>query len=433
MIHKIWPGARFIGILALVMVLALFGAQPGLARPTAELPPAASLTLDNVSLALNTSFLAGAAFTTATPGSASQVATAVRWQPFRELTVTAVPFGTRPGTEAVPIAQPGGAAAYLAALRQVRLAQGGTITKGPAARLFGQMVTGQATVVNLNVDGPELRPTLVVEWVVEAGPRLWIVRASQAQPAASAEAFAPVVPAALSQLDISSQTLTNATTVGRLALLPPALGLPAAPSSGDLPTPTWWSGDCDQHNPSYIQVNGMGSHRLGAVYLGLPACGPRPYADHVQDVVVRFFPGAWGELEWECVELSMRYLYLAYGIHPYSANGNMVVWHYSSAADGGSLQKIANGTANAAPQPGDVLSYDGASSVGHTSVVISATVDISGTGSLIVIEQNSSPTGAATLNVGNWYVTGNPGAISGWLHKPTWVPTNELLLPLIQR
>lgn len=432
MIHRTNTGVRLRGVCALAILLGLLGRQPRLVSPAAEFPEQqASLTLDHVDISLSTTLLPNIQFTTSEPGSASQVATAVGWQPFRELTITAIPFGTRPGTEAVPVAQPGGAPAYYSALRRVRLAQSGTSRSGPRANLFGQMVPGQATVVNLNLDGPVLKPTLIVEWVVEAGPRLWIVRASQEQTTGTANALSPSALSSIGQLVLTSHTLDQPSTVGSTPNLPHGGTVALAPSAGNLPYPNWWSGDCD--SGTYLAgSNGLSAHRLGAVYLGMPACGPRPFADNAPDVLVRFFPGAWGELEWECVELSMRFLYLAYGIHPYEANGNTVVWHYSSAADGGSLQKVGNGTLNAAPQPGDVLSYDGSSTVGHTSVVMSSSVDGAGDGTITVIEQNSNPSGSTTMNVAGWHVKGNPGSVSGWLHNPGKLPVRAFL-PFILR
>ncbi len=59
-------------------------------------------------------------------------------------------------------------------------------------------------------------------------------------------------------------------------------------------------------------------------------CGPRRNADGGTDRLVRFFTGAWGEQEWECVELAMRFMYLAYGVSPYSANGMDVYANYST-------------------------------------------------------------------------------------------------------
>jgi hypothetical protein len=431
-ISKIFWGARFTGALALAALLGLFAIQMGPVLPAAAVRQApATLVLDNVALSLSTTFLPNTEFTVSEPGSVSQVATAAAWRPFRELTITAVPFGTRPGTETVPLAGPGAAPAYALALRSVRLAQGGQVTSGPAATLFGQRVIGRASVVNLNVDGPELKPILVVEWVVEAGQRLWIVRASQEQPAGTAGASSATAPSSLSDLVLTSPAPGNPTTIHSVPGTASVPTLPAAPAAGNLPFPAWWQGDCDNQNYS-TATQGRSSYRLGAVYLGMPACGPRPYADGAPDVVVHFYPYSWGVLEWECVELSMRYLYLAYGVRPYQANGNTVVWHYSSSADGGTLQKIANGTANSPPQAGDVLSYNGTSSVGHTSVVISSTVDLNGNGTVAVIEQNNTPNGTSTMNVANWYVLGNSGSVSGWLHNVVALPL-QMYIPLVQQ
>ena len=61
---------------------------------------------------------------------------------------------------------------------------------------------------------------------------------------------------------------------------------------------------------------------------------------------VQFFPGAWGELEWQCVELSMRFMYVAYGVKPYGANGKDVYANYTTAY-GGNLVKIAERTPGA--------------------------------------------------------------------------------------
>src|SRR5690348_14727713 len=71
-------------------------------------------------------------------------------------------------------------------------------------------------------------------------------------------------------------------------------------TSAAVGTPSWWDGTCDAGaNP--------GSHPLGASFQGVSACGPGPVQGG-HDRLVRFFPGAWGEYEWECVELAMRYM-----------------------------------------------------------------------------------------------------------------------------
>jgi hypothetical protein len=184
----------------------------------------------------------------------------------------------------------------------------------------------------------------------------------------------------------------------------------AGPGSGlaraDAPTvgtPSWWSGDCDADGY-------RGAHRLGAVWNGLVACGPRPIADNAADRSVRFANGLFPALEWECVELSLRWMYLAYGVRPYSGNGDDLVDNYTSS-DGGGLVRIANGTPGEAPQPGDVMEFRSAD---HTGVVASSSVDGAGNGSMTMIEQNASSTGWGTFAVHAWSVAG----ATAWLDKP---------------
>jgi len=133
---------------------------------------------------------------------------------------------------------------------------------------------------------------------------------------------------------------------------------------------------------TYHDQTGLWSYPLGGSYRGVKACGPRPWADNAPNAMVQFFPGSWGVLEWECVELSMRFLYLAYGIAPYQANGNQVVTNYS----GSELIKINNGTPGFAPQPNDIMSSGPDTAVGHTSVVIESNVDSSGNGTITILE-----------------------------------------------
>ncbi len=389
----------------------------GIGAPqAAAVPSTTSFTLDGVMISVQAAAFPFGDFVVAAPGSASQVATAVTWRPFREFTVVAIPFGTKPGTETLPVAEPGMKPAYEAALRDYRLQQGGTVQAAPTVTLFGQQVTGSQTSVNLHVDGPVAKQVVIEEWVVQAGNRLWIVRFSQEQSATVTSMQSGNFPG---NLILSSDTLDSPSTVD----LHPAKNSGKVSSQGvqaaDFPTPAWWKGDCD-YTTYYDGSDGYTSFRLGAVYLGVPACGPRPYYDSAPDVLVHFFSGAWGEYEWECVEYSMRFLYLAYGINPYSANGSQVVWNYS----GSLLSKVSNDTNGQAPQPGDVLSYGATSSSGHTSVVTSSSVDANGNGTITVIEENNTVTGSSTLQVQAWTVLGNAGSVSGWLHSATPLPTS---------
>lgn len=172
-----------------------------------------------------------------------------------------------------------------------------------------------------------------------------------------------------------------------------------------VPLPPWWSGQCDDN---YYP----GSFVLSS-WDGLTACGPGPNRGGY-DAPVEFFPGAWGELEWECVELSMRWLYLEYGVRPYPANGSDVVWNYSPA-DGGDLVKVANDGASV-PRAGDVLSMGSEWSEGHTAVVTGSDVR-DGFGSISILEQNmNGGNGTNTLLVVGNVVEPDFGMpVTGWL------------------
>ncbi len=180
----------------------------------------------------------------------------------------------------------------------------------------------------------------------------------------------------------------------------------SGPAHANAAYPSWWSGNCDVNNHP-------GSYPLGASYNGVEACGPGPLQGGY-DHWVYFFPHAWGEKEWECVELVMRYMYLVYGIAPYSANGSQVVWNYS----GSFLTKVANNGASL-PSPGDIISEGATSAFGHTAIVTQVTVS-NGRGAITAMEQNNNTNGWDTISV-----TGNVlgSGVTGWLHAPAnWIP-----------
>jgi hypothetical protein len=190
-----------------------------------------------------------------------------------------------------------------------------------------------------------------------------------------------------------------------------------------LPSPPWWDGPCDVANDPH-------SFELQARFDGLQDCGPGT-PQHA-DFLVRFFPGAWGELEWECVELSMRWMYLAWGVAPYPANGNGVVPNYPNGTAGyPRLTVVRNGTIGQAPQPGDVLSLDNSNPAGHTEIATSSSVDNDGNGFVTVITENDPPgaTGWSRLSVSHWVVSdGTAGDhVIGWLHNPDWTLQQPVL------
>jgi hypothetical protein len=184
-----------------------------------------------------------------------------------------------------------------------------------------------------------------------------------------------------------------------------------------LPQPDWWDGRCDD-------VGNPISYQLSANFDGLQTCGPGSDQSGYDDPV-EFFPGAWGEYEWECVELVMRWMYMAWGVAPYAADGNDVVADYPNGSpDYPTLTIVNNGTRGEAPQPGDVLSLDDGDGFGHTEVVTSSAVNAAGDGTATAISENDgwASNGWTKLTVSNWVVSdGFPDdTVLAWLHNPAW-------------
>ncbi len=189
----------------------------------------------------------------------------------------------------------------------------------------------------------------------------------------------------------------------------------------DVGRPSWWVGDCDATRWAPIAAaagwKGVGSHRMGASYLGVPVCGPRPAVDHSPNVL--WGRGGWGESEWQCVELAQRFMAQVYGTAAFGANGSGVVANYRTSY-GGNLVKVTNGTVGQAPQPGDVVSFTTPRNIfGHVGVIATSTVDGNGDGSVAMLTQNDSLDGWRTLAVVGWRLQGF-GTLTpyGWLHDP---------------
>lgn len=210
-----------------------------------------------------------------------------------------------------------------------------------------------------------------------------------------------------------------------LAVVVALLGLPAAAPVAAAPValrqPAWWSGPCDfRHwNPRARAAGwrGAGAHPLGASYLGIPVCGPRPAIDGSPDVLWR--RSGWGYPEWQCTELAFRFMAQIYGVRAYAAAGGTVVPLYRPR-DGGGLVRVRNGTVGHAPQPGDVISFTGRSIYdGHAAVVTFSRVDDHGNGYVRMMSQDDTANGWRTVLVRRWRVASlGTMAAWGWLHDP---------------
>jgi len=331
--------------------------------------------------------------------------------------ITAIPFGTAPAVEVFPAMDASTSEGSLREiLRLARLKLGAQVLGGPSAQLFGRPVESLVSTISGPGAGMTPQSTRLTEWLVVAGRRLWVFRAIQ-----------PAVDPGISPVEGLVFTSPNADAPSTSAAALRNFSRQAGESQSglalqntppySLPDPRWWSGTCDKNRYS-------GAYPLGTSFRNVIACGPLPGLGY-PDVLVYFYPGAFPALEWECVELVFRFMYLAYGVAPYAANGNGIVSYYQGSA----MEKISNGIPGKAPVPGDVISYCPYCTYGHASVVISASVNGSGNGSITVMEQNWSWAGRTTLPVSNWTVIGDAGWVYGWLHPKTSPPQPPTPLP----
>src|SRR5690606_31181996 len=116
-----------------------------------------------------------------------------------------------------------------------------------------------------------------------------------------------------------------------------------------------------------------------------------------------------GALEWQCVELIRRYLYLKYNIHPYYGHGKDIVNNMPGEYIGSLFERIDNGTPQKPPTSGDVISFGESTTFGHVAIVTSASIDSAGKGTIWIIEQNWSSDVIGngklrSLPVANWVV-----------------------------
>jgi hypothetical protein len=339
-------------------------------------------------------------------------------------TFTAIPFGAHNPLEIFPIVNETSSIANLRdLLRQYRLGQGAQVENGPTAEIFGMTV--ESLVSTLAMPGKSVEPevTRLTEWLTVAGGRLWILRAAQPAPY-FAQGTTSTAGLSLTSTTLDAPSTSAATLHNRLSAT--ATPSPASPASAEsdpfyLASPSWWTATCD--NKHYL-----GSYALGSSFRNVITCGPQAQYGY-PDVLVYFYGTAFPAYEWECVELALRFMYLAYGVPPYAANGGYIVYNYS----GSKLKRINNNT-GAAPVPGDVLSYCSYCTYGHTSVVTKTDIDGSGNGTVTVMEQNWTVKGVTVLNVSKYMVIGDAGWVYGWLHydkspvpsptpSPTMTPT----------
>jgi hypothetical protein len=399
-------------------------------------PHSARFTVDNVEVTISSRLPFGE-FSASAPGKARQLAWSVSHNPFRYVGIQVIPYGFGSPLERSFVSRPGASALH----RDRFASQHGSepVAAPPqvlTASLLGKSVPGAAYVRPDENAAGGYRGT--AEFVTEAGGRVWIVSVSEDLAAGDIGAFYDSLRGlSLSSSDLDRATTLTAPTTGSVRSdrpLPeegPAQDAAADLNTGSyrgkkIDTPSWWSdAACDKtnywnHTPPSVPAASLltpGAH-VPNPWNGLPACGPNPYLYAGAADVLSTLPGGWGEYEFECVELSMRFLYGAYGVKAYGADGNGVANNYRTTYGGG-LQRVPNGGAPPLPVAGDVLQYR-CGTHGHTSVVVSESHDSNGTGGLYVIEQNNGPGAGNYIPETRWTVGCDSSGccVDAWLHQP---------------
>jgi len=360
----------------------------------------ATLKVDNVTLTVTSPDLPEGQAYSAAPGDSMQVATIQQDNPFRSLTVRAVPFGETLPETSFPISQAADATAWRQSLHG---------TAGPEATLFGQKVPG--VVLRSTITGMKGHDTTVesVVWVVVKDSRTWVVTLGHDR-ATLRGGFG-------TQLTVTGADTKARTTVDVAALTASKAGVNKTAKSGSLQIhtnsvalggsmgqPSWWNSTCDGNG---------GPLSISGTFMGLEVCGGG-------SSVVEPVPGV-GQYEWQCAELSDRYLVQRYGLTGPGGNGNQEAakW-YNAYPNTFDLYNSGDATP---PVAGDVISFGvGGTGVGHTGVVYNSTVNSSGNGTVYFVDQNwAGDNGYHTVAVTNWTIpdiTGQGGTVQ-WIHNPS--------------
>lgn len=240
-------GIRTSILIRLALVLGA-GVSVALSGPVVAAQASAGwhFRLDHVKLQVESRLLRGLSFAVAPNGSAMLTATGASTRSGRLVSVTAVPFGTQgselfsPGAKGDPVARKGGAARELRALRAELRRDHAVIAKSrPVASLFGKRVRG---LLASEPGFGQPRRLVVAEWVVEAGPRLWVVEVTDGLSAGSAPTR---------ELRALRVTIRGSGLRARTSSRPsraPVNQIHYGQGGGGPGSAPWWNGDCDANS-----------------------------------------------------------------------------------------------------------------------------------------------------------------------------------------
>jgi uncharacterized delta-60 repeat protein len=321
--------------------------------------------------------------------------------------------GAQPGP-GMPVYMAGQVDAYRQAAHDLAASSSGRVTNADSADLWGEKVPGFQTDDTLPSPQKD-RHFHTVEWEVEHNGRLWVFSLAWDTAIRNAGEWRE----ATNHLVIERSTANlpdTAIDLGRTDSSAPS-GLSRETMGGDpvdKGLPAWWEGDiCDDGD--YFENTGVHAVPLGLPWHGVYACGTNPLSAMV-NYWVQFYPGAWGQVEWQCVELANRFLYLEWGIPPVQGNAREMKDNLPA-----SMVFYANDGAHPMV-PGDILIDDGknASDSGHAMVITGTHFDGTGEQFVDILEQNSSPAGSRSIHITDGIVDNDAWAwgrpVQGWLH-----------------
>lgn len=297
------------------------------------------------------------------------------------------------------------------------------VSKGPIGNFWGESVPGMQVELTLLTSTGKLQ-IRSIEWDIEHADHLWSFKISwdtNLKNAAEWQSYSSNFSVAKPGGENSDDTAID---LGAAFLEPKAVaGISILGGPATVLAPAWWSGVCDDGH--YYDAANRPYHPVQlTTWLGVSACSTNGGPDYG----VSFFPGAWGEFEFECVELVMRFLYLEWGINPFNGNGSTIKDSYPSA----SMVFYPNDGTHAIV-PGDIITEDASdsNSSGHTVVVTGVRIDAAtGAGFIDILEQNTGSGGTRSLSVTDWKVDKDSWCfhqtIQGWLHAKANQPDGDL-------
>jgi hypothetical protein len=367
------------------------------APATQRAPHQMAITLDHVALKVTSPDVPTGKPYVAAPGAGVQVASVSDLKPvYQYLSVTAVPFGqTLPqSVYPFPASKAGDTTAWTRALHGTQ--------NGPVATIFGQKVRGTVVHSHGSLTGKKGDDTDIqaIEWIVNAGGRTWVFNLQHDQDKLPNGFGTGLV---ITAADVNAHTTVDPTKTHPAKAPTTRFHANDVALGGYLGQPSWWNSTCD----------GNGSELSSSrTFMGLEVC---TNGGNATDAV----PGV-SQLEWQCADLSDRYLVQRYGLSGPGGNGSQEADHWHNAYPS-KFQLHSNGDGTV-PVAGDVISFaTGSGNFGHTGVVYQSNVDSNGNGTVYFVDQNwTGDGGYNSASVSNGYVTevtGEGGSVQ-WLHNP---------------